>query len=151
MCSVSSTGVFLKRCRWSLRTQGAARESARRDLEHCANDQEQQDHRPHQDPKDLQGETVFSPARILPVHLRVGAACLQNDGSSGSAATGATVRCRAVAAVISPKMLVDISSTCVHRRQLERISVKLASQSSRTQNFNCSHRLGSSGWRVAAF
>lgn len=30
-----------------------------RDLEHCAHDQEQQDHRPHQDPKDLQGEAVL--------------------------------------------------------------------------------------------
>lgn len=32
--------------------------SERGDLEHCANHKEQQDHRPEQDPKDLQGEKL---------------------------------------------------------------------------------------------
>lgn len=42
-------------CLWLHRSKRSAC-AERGDLEHCAHDKEQQDHRPHKDPKDLQGE-----------------------------------------------------------------------------------------------
>lgn len=46
----SSIFLFFQRCERSAHAEG-------RDLEHCTHDQEQQNYRPQQDPKDLQSET----------------------------------------------------------------------------------------------